>query len=103
MFLYSLKWGYRNNIRQINIVNDLLASCDNDEVIALKQQLIDMGAKDVYQLDTAIEIMTNKALKIASQNKLLDKDGKVRTERAIYKKAEFASQIFDYCLRNILC
>lgn len=84
----------------INIANDLLASCDNAEVIALRQQLIDMGAKDVYQLDTAIEIMTNKALKIASENNLLDKDGKVRTERAIYKKAEFASQIFDYCLRK---
>ena len=84
----------------INIVNDLLVSCDNAEVIALKQQLIDLGAKDVYQLDTAIEIMTNKALKIASQNNLLDKDGKVRTERAIYKKTEFASQIFDYCKRK---
>lgn len=84
----------------INIVNDLLVSCDNAEVIALKQQLIDLGAKDVYQLDTAIEIMTNKALKIASQNNLLDKDGKVRTERAIYKKTEFASQVFDYCKRK---
>ena len=78
----------------------MLVSCDNAEVIALKQQLIDLGAKDVYQLDTAIEIMTNKALKIASQNNLLDKDGKVRTERAIYKKTEFASQIFDYCKRK---
>lgn len=92
------KFGHINDA--INIVNDLLASCDNTEVIALKQQLIDSGAKDVYQLDTAIEIMTNKALKIASQNNLLDKNGKVRTERAIYKKTEFASQIFDYCQRK---
>ena len=84
----------------LNVTKDLLSMYNNPEVISFKKELIDLGAKDVLRIDDAIETMTNKACEIASENDLLDENGKVRTERAIYKKNEFANQIFDYCKKK---
>ena len=84
----------------LNVTKDLLSMYNNPDVISFKKELIDLGAKDVLRIDDAIDIMTNKAREIASENDLLDENGKVRTERAIYKKNEFAKQIFDYCKKK---
>lgn len=84
----------------VDIINRLLLSCNNPVVIAFKEELINSGARDVFRIDTAIEIMTDKALEIASDNCLLDENGKVRIEKDIYVKTEFSSRIFDYCKRK---
>ena len=84
------------------IVNDLLTAGNNPSVSALKEKLINLGTKDIYKLDTAIKIITNKAIEIASQNNLLDKDGKLRTVKAIDRKTEFTAKVIEYCKNKYL-
>lgn len=84
----------------MDVANALLDMYDNAEVEAFKEQLISMGAKDVYSLEKAIAVMTKEAIRIASENHWLNADGEVIVENEIYQKQEFAAAIFEYCQKK---
>ena len=85
------------------ICNEILEMYDDPEVKKLKDTLIKSGVKDSrrnFSLEKAIDLMTDKAYEIIQSNKLLDANGKISSETAIYCKEEFARSIYSFCKKR---
>ena len=87
----------------LSIANDILDLYDDTNVRDFRNELIKAGFRDPERglsFRNATEMMTNKAYEIIASNNLLDKDGKIHSIQAIYRKQELAKSISSYCKRH---
>lgn len=85
------------------VANEILECYQSARVLRFKEGLIKNGTRDtanVFSLEKAIDVMTDYAYVQLRQYDLLDAQGKVSTEHAIYEKESFAESIYNFCQKQ---